>query len=105
MSQLDIPRGSSPPSQSRASTLADEDLRTDNKAETTIQDDQTVADTASRTSRDKDPEKQEQPPVPAVDELREDEYPSGAALMSVVAALVLSIFLIALDMVSSHPLR
>ncbi|KAL2201963.1 major facilitator superfamily transporter [Sarocladium strictum] len=98
MSQLDIPRGSSPPTQSRASTLADEDLRTDNKAETTIQDDQTVADTASRTSRDKDPEKQEQPPVPAVDELREDEYPSGAALMSVVAALVLSIFLIALDM-------
>lgn len=101
MSQLNVPRGSSPPLESRASTLADEDLRTENqKTDASVLDDKTVADTASRTSRDKDPEKQDdaQPGQPPSDELTEDEYPSGAALISVVAALILSIFLIALDM-------
>jgi hypothetical protein len=101
MAQLGIPRGSTPPLESRASTLADEDLRTDNnKTDASVLDDNTVVDTASRTSGDKDPEKAQQEAAPAPGELREDEYPSGYALISVVAALVLSIFLIALDMVS-----
>jgi hypothetical protein len=103
MAQLDVPRGSSPPAESRASTLADEELRTENnKTDASVIDDKTVVDTASRSSRDKDPEKQEEAPAPSADELSEDEYPSGAALISVVAALILSIFLIALDMVRSH---
>lgn len=99
MSQLDVPHGSSPPATSRASTLADEDLRPENP-----KTDTSVPDTASRTSGglDRDPEKLEAQAAAATDELSEDEYPSGYALLSVVVALILSIFLIALDMVRPH---
>lgn len=37
--------------------------------------------------------------IPADDELRDDEYPSGIKLLFIVFALVMSIFLLALDMV------
>lgn len=39
------------------------------------------------------------------DELREDEYPKGAKLAFIVVALVLAIFLLALDMVSSSSIH
>jgi hypothetical protein len=100
MSQLDVPRGASPEATSKASTLADEDLRSENpKNEASVIDDKTVTDAASRNSADKDPEKLDVEAAPPANELSEDEYPKGYALLSVVIALILSIFLIALDMV------
>lgn len=36
-------------------------------------------------------------------ELREDEYPSGIKMFFIVLALVLSVFLLSLDMVSLYP--
>lgn len=102
MSQLDVPRGGSPPPTSKASTLAEEDHRSESpKNEASIVDDKTVTDGASRNSADRDPEKLEAEAAPPSNELAEDEYPQGYALLSVVIALILSIFLIALDMVSS----
>lgn len=104
MASLDVPHGSSPPATSRASTLADEELDTKTKIEQTTADEKAGTETASRNSvsdsKPADAEKAAEN-APATDELSEDEYPQGFALIAVVIALALSIFLIALDMVST----
>lgn len=43
-------------------------------------------------------------PVPN-EELADDEYPSGIKMFFIVLALVLSVFLLSLDMVSLHPFK
>lgn len=71
-------------------TLAGED----HGLEKTIPDD---ASTAAKTESDTE----KGAPEPS-DELSEDEYPTGTKLIFIVVALVLAIFLLALDMVSTY---
>lgn len=65
-----------------------------------------IANNEARVS-EKEEEKSADDEVPQVDEssdeLDKTEYPKGVRLLAVVLALVLSIFLVALDMVRANP--
>lgn len=94
-SGLGVPRDTDRPVSSAASTLAGERTSVDEKP----------VDTPNAVAG-ADPEKQDSESVMkgeqdpgSSDELSEDEYPKGIKLAFIVVALVLSIFLLSLDMV------
>ena len=97
---LDVPRDTEPPT-SRASTLAEDHVPESHAAEKLDEVD-ADKDAGLKDDLQKD---EAQNDKPAADVLAEDEYPHGAKLLAIVVALILSIFLVALDLVRQTPLK
>lgn len=83
---LDVPQGTARP-ESTASTLRGEDAMIEKKEDGGMTDGGETLDGTLESQEEVDP----------------NEYPSGMKMVFIVIALVLSIFLVALDMVGCHP--